>query len=112
MPAAKACQWKLTGQASTLPHAVLMVCDSAPRMEGAMAGVWMRLAAAGMVLASGGSVWAQDAQTPVDDIAVQLRSQGYACENPRDAAPDPSATKADERAWTIQCDGQKYRVRF
>jgi hypothetical protein len=77
-----------------------------------MAGMWTRLAAMGAVLAFGGGAWAQDAQNPADDIAVQLRSQGYPCENPRDAAPDPSATKPDETAWTIQCDGQKYRVRF
>jgi hypothetical protein len=64
------------------------------------------------MLASGGSAWAQEAENAVEDIAVQLRSQGYACENPREAMRDASASKPDEAAWTIQCDGQKYRVRL
>ncbi len=77
-----------------------------------MAGEWTRFAAACAVLASGGSAWAQDMEMAAADIAVQLRSQGYACENPRDATRDTAASKPDEAAWTIQCDGQKYRVRF
>lgn len=47
-----------------------------------------------------------------DIIATQLRDQGYACENPRDAQRDATDSRPDEQAWTIQCDGQKYRIRF
>ena len=77
-----------------------------------MAGVWKRFAALCAVLASGGSAWAQDGEIAIEDIAVQLRSQGFAWENPRDAVRDACASRPDEAAWTIQCDGQKYRVRF
>jgi len=59
---------------------------------------------------AGGPATAQE--KPEDIIAVQLRDQGYPCENPRDAQRDPAESRADEAAWTIQCDGQKYKVRF
>lgn len=69
-------------------------------------------AATGLVLfACAGASLAQS-EKPEDIIAVQLRSQGYACENPRDAKEDAADTKPDEKAWTIQCDGQRYRIRF
>jgi hypothetical protein len=51
-------------------------------------------------------------EKPEEIIAVQLRSQGFACDNPRNALRDPADTRPDEAAWTIECDGQKYRVRF
>ncbi|MCU0789475.1 MAG: hypothetical protein MUE79_00260 [Nitratireductor sp.] len=51
-------------------------------------------------------------EKPEDIIATQLRDQGFACENPRDAVQDASDSRPDEEAWTIQCDGQKYRIRF
>jgi hypothetical protein len=75
-----------------------------------MTGVWTRLAAVCAVLASSGSAWALDVEIAARDIAVQLRSQGFACENPREAMRDASASKPDQAVWTIQCDGQKYRV--
>jgi hypothetical protein len=77
-----------------------------------MACMWTRFAAICAVLASSGSAWALDAEIAARDIAVQLRSQGYACENPRDAMRDASASKPDQSVWTIQCDGRKYRVRL
>jgi hypothetical protein len=76
-----------------------------------MAGAWTGIAAICVVLAPIGA-FAQDAENAAGIIAVQLRSQGYDCDNPRDAARDLAASRPDGAAWTIQCDGQKYRVRF
>ncbi|HSO48161.1 MAG TPA: hypothetical protein VLQ68_09550 [Rhizobiaceae bacterium] len=71
-----------------------------------------QIAATGLaLLVSTGASLAQS-EKPEDIIAVQLRSQGFACENPRDAKEDTADTKPDEKAWTIQCDGQQYRIRF
>jgi hypothetical protein len=72
-----------------------------------------RLAGAAILVAipfAGSTAPAQE--KPEDIIAVQLRDQGYPCENPRDAVRDPAESRPDEEAWTIQCDGQKYKIRF
>ncbi len=73
--------------------------------------VWF--AATGLAaLSCAGASFAQESEKPENVIAVRLRSQGFACENPRNAKQDPADTKPDEKAWTIQCDGQRYRIRF
>ncbi len=71
-----------------------------------------RIAAFGLALLAGTGASLAQSEKPEEVIAVQLRSQGFACENPRDAKEDVADTKPDEKAWTIQCDGQRYRIRF
>lgn len=45
-----------------------------------------------------------------DIIAVQIRKQGFACENPESATRDPEAAKPDEAAWILTCKGVTYKV--
>ena len=55
--------------------------------------------------------WAAGAkEVSKDIIAVQLRRQGYACDNPVSAERDPAASKPDEAAWILTCEGVAYKV--
>jgi len=47
-----------------------------------------------------------------DIVATQLRSQGYACDEPSSAKPDQKASKPDETAWILTCKNATYRVRL
>jgi hypothetical protein len=44
-------------------------------------------------------------------IAVQIRKQGFACENPQSADKDEQASKPDLPVWILKCDNASYRVR-
>ena len=55
---------------------------------------------------------ALDVESPKDDIAAQIRAQGYACDQPQSATRDPQASRADEEVWLLQCEGASYRVRL
>ncbi len=45
-------------------------------------------------------------------VAIAIRDHGLPCTNPRDAEPDLAASEPDERAWTLTCDEDRYRVIF
>lgn len=45
-------------------------------------------------------------------IAVQIRRQGYTCDNPESARPDPEYSRSDEEAWILKCQNATYRVRL
>jgi hypothetical protein len=49
---------------------------------------------------------------PKDIIAAQLRSQGYACDQPHSAQRDVTASTPNETVWMLQCESAKYRVRL
>jgi invasion protein IalB len=51
-------------------------------------------------------------QTPESVVAAAVRDAGYECKNPAKPVPDPTASTADEKAWLIQCDKGRYRVKF
>ena len=55
---------------------------------------------------------AEDVESPKDDIAAQIRAQGYACDQPQSATRDPQASKPDEEVWLLRCKGASYRVRL
>ena len=55
---------------------------------------------------------AQDVESPKDDIAAQIRAQGYACDQPQSATRDPQASRPDEEVWLLRCEGASYRVRL
>ena len=55
---------------------------------------------------------AQDVESPKDDIAAQIRAQGYACDQPQSATRDPQASRPDEQVWLLRCKGASYRVRL
>ena len=54
----------------------------------------------------------QDVESPKDDIAAQIRAQGYACDQPQSATRDPQASKPDEEVWLLRCEGASYRIRL
>lgn len=55
---------------------------------------------------------AEGAASPQDDIAAQIRAQGYTCDQPQSATRDDQASKPDEAVWILRCEGGSYRVRL
>ena len=51
-------------------------------------------------------------EVPPDIIAVQIRKQGYTCDNPQSAKRDPEASKPDLPVWILKCENATYRVRL
>lgn len=49
---------------------------------------------------------------PTGDIAAQIRSQGYQCDDPQSATQDMKASRPDEAVWIIVCEAATYRVRL
>ena len=47
-----------------------------------------------------------------DDIATQIREQGYDCQDPTSAKHDQKASEPDETAWILTCKNASYRVRL
>ena len=65
-----------------------MNCDW--RCPGLLAGLLMTLCRPSQL------VIAEDVESPKDDIAAQIRAQGYACDQPQSATRDPQASRPDE----------------
>ena len=59
-----------------------------------------------------GTVSSVHSQTSADDIAAQIRSQGYQCDRPVTAARNAELSKADSPVWTLECRNATYRVRL
>lgn len=53
---------------------------------------------------------AEDVESPKDDIAAQIRVQGYACDQPQSAERDVAASTANEVVWMLRCQNASYRV--
>jgi len=51
-------------------------------------------------------------QTPTGDVAAQVRSQGYACDEPVTAKRDVRLSKPDLAVWILNCRNATYRVRL
>lgn len=45
-----------------------------------------------------------------DILAVQIRSQGFACDNPRGATRDEKLSKPDYDVWILECENATYRI--
>ena len=58
------------------------------------------------------AVTAAAQQTPKEDIAAQIRDQGYQCDDPQSAERDEKASRPDEAVWILTCEGATYRVRL
>ena len=48
--------------------------------------------------------------SPKDDIAAQIRTQGYVCEQPLRAARDARRSRPDYQVWILKCSNATYRV--
>lgn len=53
-----------------------------------------------------------NSQTPADDVAAQVRSQGYRCDRPVTATRDVRHSKPDSVVWVLECGNAAYRVRL
>jgi len=51
-------------------------------------------------------------ETPTAVVAAAVRDAGHECKKPASVKPDPKASSADEKAWIIQCEKGRYRVKF
>jgi hypothetical protein len=50
------------------------------------------------------------AETTMDVLAAQIRTQGVACDNPRRATRDARRSKPDHEVWVLTCSNATYRV--
>ena len=51
-------------------------------------------------------------QTPTGDIADQVRSQGYECDQAITVTRDVKRSRADSPVWILKCRNTVYRVRL
>ena len=48
-------------------------------------------------------------ETPKDDIAAQIRIQGYVCDRPTRAVRDAKRSRPDHEVWILNCGNAVYR---
>jgi hypothetical protein len=49
-------------------------------------------------------------ESPKNLLAVEIRSQGLACDDPRRAVRDAKQSKPDYDVWVLTCKNATYRV--
>jgi hypothetical protein len=64
------------------------------------------------LLAFSGSTYAQQpkAEVPQDELAAQVRIQGFACDKAQGATRDKKLSKPDHPVWVLKCSNASYRV--
>jgi hypothetical protein len=50
------------------------------------------------------------AETPMNMLAAQIRSQGFACERPERASRDVKQSGPDHDVWILTCENATYRI--
>ena len=50
------------------------------------------------------------AQTATSVLAAQIRSQGFACDDPQNATRDVKLSKPDYDVWVLTCKNVTYKV--
>ena len=53
-----------------------------------------------------------NSQTAADDVAAQVRSQGYRCDQPITAKRGVRLSKPDSAVWVLKCRNASFRVRL
>jgi hypothetical protein len=48
--------------------------------------------------------------TPANIVSDQIRRQGFACDEPRQAERDRQASRPNETVWILRCGNATYRV--
>lgn len=51
-------------------------------------------------------------ETAKEVIAIQIRKQGFPCDNPISAERDTGDSRADSPVWILKCENQNYKVRL
>jgi hypothetical protein len=59
---------------------------------------------------NGGLIATAAAETPKDDLAAQIRTQGIACGKALSARRDARRSRPDYEVWVLKCDNATYRV--
>ena len=49
-------------------------------------------------------------ETVKDMLAAQIRTQGFACEQPKRAVRDAKRSKPDFEVWVLRCSNATYRI--
>jgi hypothetical protein len=70
----------------------------------------MRAASILAVFAVLASTVAAHAQQPQDELAAQVRIQGFACDKAQGATRDKKRSKPDYAVWVLKCSNATYRV--
>ena len=50
------------------------------------------------------------AQTAMNALAAQIRTQGFACDEPQNATRDAQLSKPDYDVWVLTCKNATYRI--
>jgi hypothetical protein len=50
------------------------------------------------------------AQEPMNELAAQVRTQGYACDKAQGAIRDKKRSRPDYAVWVLKCSNAVYRV--
>lgn len=56
------------------------------------------------------STVAARAETPQDELAAQVRTQGFTCDRAQGAIRDKKRSKPDRAVWVLKCSNAVYRV--
>lgn len=51
-------------------------------------------------------------EDPTEVLSAAVRQQGYDCDRPERAEPDPQDSLPDEKAWILYCEEGAFRVKF
>jgi hypothetical protein len=70
----------------------------------------MRTASILAVFAVLASTVTAHAQKPQDELAAQVRIQGFACDKAQGATRDKKRSKPDYAVWVLKCSNATYRV--
>ena len=57
---------------------------------------------------TGSAVWAEETLQGL--LAIQIRSQGFACDKPLGATQDAKRSRPDRGVWVLRCSNATYRV--
>lgn len=49
-------------------------------------------------------------ETPKDELAAQIRTQGFACDRPLRATRDAKRSRPDYSVWVLKCSNATYRI--
>jgi hypothetical protein len=57
---------------------------------------------------TGSAAWAEETLQGL--LAIQIRSQGFACDKPLGAVQDAKRSRPDRGVWVLRCSNATYRV--
>lgn len=83
-----------------------------PSYDCTMDDFTMRLCHASMLAAFAvlASTAAAPAQEPLNELAAQVRIQGFACDKAQGAIRDKKRSRPDYAVWVLKCSNAVYRV--